>query len=42
MIEIKNASGTVTLGEELSSGMYILEIKNENGESAEKKIVKVE
>lgn len=41
LIDIKNASGTVTLGEELSSGMYILEIKNKSGETAVRKMVKV-
>ncbi len=42
LVEIKNANGTVTLGEELSSGLYILEIKNEKGEISKNKIVKTE
>lgn len=42
LIALKNASGTVTLGKELSSGMYILKIKNENGEISKSKIVKAE
>lgn len=41
-IEIKNASGTVALGDELQSGIYILKIRNSGGEISEKKIVKVE
>ncbi len=40
-IVLKNATGTIHLGEELISGMYLLEIRNENDEIAEKKIVKV-
>ena len=42
LIDIKNASGTIQVEETLSSGMYLLEIKTESGETAVKKIVKVE
>lgn len=42
LIDIKNATGTFTLGEALSSGMYILEIRNQQGEISKSKIVKTE
>ena len=42
LIEMKNASSIIHLGEKLSAGMYLLEVKTKDGEVIEKKIVKAE